>query len=125
MQHLRDRKTRVEADEVGVPERAHGVVGAEPHGGVDRLDRADALIERIDRLVDHRQKARSTRSGGCDLVVEATSENEEVKRKIFTLLRAFLKPDAIVASNASSISIARLASATANSEQFIGGKAET
>jgi 3-hydroxybutyryl-CoA dehydrogenase len=58
--------------------------------------------------------------GDCDLVVEAASENEEVKRKIFTSLRAFLKPDAIVASNTSSISITRLASVTANPERFIG-----
>ena len=58
--------------------------------------------------------------GDCDLVVEAASENEEVKRKIFTALRAFLKPDAIVASNTSSISITRLASVTANPERFIG-----
>jgi 3-hydroxybutyryl-CoA dehydrogenase len=58
--------------------------------------------------------------GECDLVVEAASENEEVKRKIFTSLRAFLKPDAIVASNTSSISITRLASVTSNPERFIG-----
>jgi 3-hydroxybutyryl-CoA dehydrogenase len=58
--------------------------------------------------------------GDCDLVVEAASENEEVKRKIFIALRAFLKPDAIVASNTSSISITRLASVTANPERFIG-----
>ena len=53
-------------------------------------------------------------------MVEAASENEEVKRKIFTALRSFLKPDAIVASNTSSISITRLASVTANPERFIG-----
>jgi 3-hydroxybutyryl-CoA dehydrogenase len=58
--------------------------------------------------------------GDCDLVVEAASENEEVKRKIFTALRSFLKPDAIVASNTSSISITRLASVTSNPERFIG-----
>jgi 3-hydroxybutyryl-CoA dehydrogenase len=58
--------------------------------------------------------------GDCDLVVEAAAENEEVKRKIFTALRSFLKPDAIVASNTSSISITRLASVTANPERFIG-----
>ena len=58
--------------------------------------------------------------GDCDLVVEAASENEEVKRKIFTSLRSFLKPDAIVASNTSSISITRLASVTSNPERFIG-----
>jgi 3-hydroxybutyryl-CoA dehydrogenase len=58
--------------------------------------------------------------GDCDLVVEAASENEEVKRKIFIALRSFLKPDAIVASNTSSISITRLASVSANPERFIG-----
>ena len=58
--------------------------------------------------------------GDCDLVVEAASENEEVKRKIFVALRSFLKPDAIVASNTSSISITRLASVTSNPERFIG-----
>jgi 3-hydroxybutyryl-CoA dehydrogenase len=56
----------------------------------------------------------------CDLIVEAASENEEVKRKIFTALRRFAKPEAIVASNTSSISITRLASITANPERFIG-----
>jgi 3-hydroxybutyryl-CoA dehydrogenase len=73
-----------------------------------------AILERIqiapslDKLAD------------CDLVVEAASENEEVKRRIFTSLRTFLKPDAILASNTSSISITRLASVTVNPERFIG-----
>ena len=58
--------------------------------------------------------------GECDLVVEAASENEDIKRKIFASLRSFLKPDAILASNTSSISITRLASVTANPERFIG-----
>ena len=56
----------------------------------------------------------------CDLVVEAASEDEEVKRKIFASLRSFVKPDTIVASNTSSISITRLAAVTANPERFIG-----
>ncbi len=56
----------------------------------------------------------------CDIVIEAASENEDTKRRIFQNLRPFLKSDAIVASNTSSISITRLASVTANPEQFIG-----
>jgi 3-hydroxybutyryl-CoA dehydrogenase len=56
----------------------------------------------------------------CDMVIEAASENEEVKRRIFTSLRPFVKADAIIASNTSSISITRLASVTANPERFIG-----
>ncbi len=64
---------------------------------------------------------RSTRSRDCDLVIEAASENEETKRKIFTALCArSSKPDAIIASNTSSISITRLASVTADPERFIG-----
>jgi len=56
----------------------------------------------------------------CDLVIEAATEKEEVKRKIFAELCPALKSDAILASNTSSISITRLASATDRPEQFIG-----
>ncbi|HEX7074513.1 MAG TPA: 3-hydroxybutyryl-CoA dehydrogenase [Hyphomicrobiaceae bacterium] len=56
----------------------------------------------------------------CDLVIEAATEDEAVKRKIFTELCPKLKPDAIVASNTSSISITRLASITKRAERFIG-----
>jgi 3-hydroxybutyryl-CoA dehydrogenase len=56
----------------------------------------------------------------CDLIIEAASENEEVKRKIFTSLRPFVKTEAIISSNTSSISITRLASVTARPERFIG-----
>ncbi|RDI51247.1 3-hydroxybutyryl-CoA dehydrogenase [Microvirga subterranea] len=58
--------------------------------------------------------------GACDLVIEAATENEEVKRKIFTNLCPSLRPDAIVATNTSSISITRLAAATDRPEKFIG-----
>jgi 3-hydroxybutyryl-CoA dehydrogenase len=56
----------------------------------------------------------------CDLVIEAASENEDVKRKIFTRLCPVLKPEAMLASNTSSISITRLASVTDRPERFIG-----
>ena len=56
MQHLHDRQAGIEADEVGQLQRPHRVVGAQPHGGVDRLDLADAFIQRVDRLVDHRHQ---------------------------------------------------------------------
>jgi len=57
---------------------------------------------------------------GCDLVIEAATENEEVKRKIFTNLSPSLRPDALLATNTSSISITRLAAATDRPERFIG-----
>src|SRR3979409_471677 len=56
----------------------------------------------------------------CDLVIESAVEKEEVKRKIFHDLCAVLKPEAIVASNTSSISITRLAASTDRPEKFIG-----
>ena len=58
--------------------------------------------------------------GDCDLVIEAASENEDVKRKIFSRLCACIKPACILASNTSSISITRLASVTDRPERFIG-----
>jgi 3-hydroxybutyryl-CoA dehydrogenase len=56
----------------------------------------------------------------CDLVIEAATEKEEVKRKIFAELCSSLKSDTIVATNTSSISITRLASSTDRPEKFIG-----
>jgi 3-hydroxybutyryl-CoA dehydrogenase len=56
----------------------------------------------------------------CDLVIEAATENEEVKRKIFTNLCPSLRPDAMLATNTSSISITRLAASTDRPERFIG-----
>ena len=56
----------------------------------------------------------------CDLVIEAATEKEEVKREIFAELCPVLKPETIVATNTSSISITRLASATDRPEKFIG-----
>jgi 3-hydroxybutyryl-CoA dehydrogenase len=56
----------------------------------------------------------------CDLVIETATEKEEVKRKIFSDVCASLKPEAILATNTSSISITRLASSTDRPERFIG-----
>ncbi|MBV1707166.1 MAG: 3-hydroxybutyryl-CoA dehydrogenase [Hyphomicrobiales bacterium] len=55
-----------------------------------------------------------------DLVIEAATENEELKRKILIKLCPSLKPEAMLASNTSSISITRLASVTDRPERFIG-----
>jgi 3-hydroxybutyryl-CoA dehydrogenase len=57
---------------------------------------------------------------GCDLVIESAVEKEDIKRKIFSDVCAVLKPEAIVATNTSSISITRLASSTDRPERFIG-----
>jgi 3-hydroxybutyryl-CoA dehydrogenase len=55
-----------------------------------------------------------------DLVIEAATENETVKRKIFTQLCPVLKPEAMIGTNTSSISITRLAASTDRPERFIG-----
>jgi 3-hydroxybutyryl-CoA dehydrogenase len=67
-----------------------------------------SLAEKLDDLAD------------CDRVIETAVEKEEVKRRIFHDLCAILKPEAIVASDTSSISITRLAAATDRPERFIG-----
>jgi 3-hydroxybutyryl-CoA dehydrogenase len=56
----------------------------------------------------------------CDLVIEAATEKEDVKRTIFASVCPVLKSDAIIGSNTSSISITRLASSTDRPERFIG-----
>jgi 3-hydroxybutyryl-CoA dehydrogenase len=58
--------------------------------------------------------------GDCDLVIEAATEKEDVKRQIFNALCPSLKPEAIVGTNTSSISITRLAASTDRPERFIG-----
>ena len=56
----------------------------------------------------------------ADLVIEAASENEEIKLSILREVCAVLAPHALIASNTSSISITRLAAATDRPEKFIG-----
>jgi 3-hydroxybutyryl-CoA dehydrogenase len=56
----------------------------------------------------------------CDIVIEAATEKEEVKRKIFSALCPSLRPETIVGTNTSSISITRLAASTDRPERFIG-----
>ena len=82
-------------------------------GQIEEADRAAALA-RITTSQSYSGFA------DCDLVIEAATENEGVKRKIFATLCASLKPEALVASNTSSISITRLASVTDRPERFIG-----
>ena len=56
----------------------------------------------------------------CDVVIEAASENEEVKREILKALCPKLRADALIASNTSSISITRLGAVTDRPEKFMG-----
>ena len=84
---------------------------------------AKKAIKEEDRkaALDRIQAAETLESlGDCDLVIETATEKEEVKRKIFTELCPTLKPETILGTNTSSISITRLASATDRPERFIG-----
>jgi 3-hydroxybutyryl-CoA dehydrogenase len=56
----------------------------------------------------------------CDMVIEAATEKEDIKRAIYKALTPHLKPDCILASNTSSISITRLGASTDRPEKFIG-----
>lgn len=56
----------------------------------------------------------------ADIVIESATENEEVKRKIFSELCPHLREDALIATNTSSISITRLAASTDRPERFMG-----
>jgi 3-hydroxybutyryl-CoA dehydrogenase len=74
-------------------------------------DAALALIEPV---------AGSTAFADADLIIEAATEREEIKRAIFADVAAVLKADAILATNTSSIPITRLASASPDPARFIG-----
>ncbi len=65
-------------------------------------------IENVDQFADF------------DIIIESATENEQIKRKIFTQLCPILKPETILATNTSSISITRLAAVTDRPERFIG-----
>jgi 3-hydroxybutyryl-CoA dehydrogenase len=130
---------------VGAGQMGSGIAHVVALGGYDvaindlEKERFDAALEKIGKNMsrqvssgkiseEDRDKALARISfaetfqdfGDADLVVEAATEDETVKRKIFVALCPFLKPDAIVATNTSSISITRLAATTDRPERFIG-----
>ena len=56
----------------------------------------------------------------CDLIIEAATEKEQIKKKIFSDLKPFIKDNSILATNTSSISVTRLAAGTKRPENFMG-----
>jgi 3-hydroxybutyryl-CoA dehydrogenase len=74
----------------------------------------EAALGRINGTTDKSKLA------ACDLVIEAATENEELKLKILKDLSATLNPRSLIATNTSSISITRLATATDRPDRFIG-----
>jgi len=84
--------------------------------GKDLISQSDknAALARIATSTDYAAFA------ACDMVVEAATEKEEVKRAIYKTLTPYLKPSCMIASNTSSISITRLGASTDRAEKFIG-----
>ena len=74
----------------------------------------DAALARISGTIDYRAL------GSCDFVIEAATENEALKVKILKQVDELAKPDAILASNTSSISITKLAAVTKRPRRFLG-----
>lgn len=100
------------------------------------LDRSEAQLKKIvARLIEKGRMTseegdnlcgriqRSTRFSdlaNCDLVIEAIVENLEVKQSVFREVEAVVRPDAVLASNTSSLSITGIAAALERPERFIG-----
>jgi 3-hydroxybutyryl-CoA dehydrogenase len=82
--------------------------------GKTKAEEKDAALKRIKTGTDFGM------FNECDLVIEAATENEAVKREIFKKLCPVLTKEALIASNTSSISITRLAASTDRPAQFMG-----
>lgn len=130
---------------VGAGQMGNGIAHVMALAGYEVLlndinqDALDGAVARIDKNLE-RQVSRETISAddkaaamgrikttlalpavaGTDLVIEAATEREEIKHQIFDALGPHLKPDTILTSNTSSISITRLASRTDRPERFMG-----
>ena len=79
----------------------------EPDAATDALQRSTFTTGLVDLL-------------GCDLVIEAVTEDERIKIEVFHRLDATIPPDAILASNTSSIPIANVAAATSRPDRVLG-----
>lgn len=99
-----------EKAKAGIAKQLSRLVEKEKIDGAAR----DAALARIEPVADYAPMA------DAGLIIEAATEREEVKRAIFAKAGAVLAPGAVLASNTSSISITRLAQATADPARFIG-----
>ncbi|MDA8107177.1 MAG: 3-hydroxybutyryl-CoA dehydrogenase [Betaproteobacteria bacterium] len=99
-------------------ERANTAISA----SLDRLVKKDKMSagEKAQALARIRASTELAAVRDCELVLEAATENLELKLKIFRQLDELAAPQAVIASNTSSISITRLAAATKHPERVIG-----
>lgn len=103
-------RARAEAGKAGIGKQLARLVEKEKIAGAD----AEAALTRIEPVDDVSAMA------PCDLVIEAATEREAIKRSIFETVGKVLGPDAILASNTSSIPITRLAQAAPDPARFMG-----
>lgn len=91
-------------------------------GSLDRLIKKGALTEEAKQEL-LRHVCTTTKVDDLakvDFVIEAATENESIKIKILQAVEAVLRPDTIIATNSSSLSITKLAAATQRPAQFVG-----
>src|SRR5262252_1610880 len=130
---------------IGAGTMGNGIAQACATAGVDAVmvDVAEAAVQRglsainasLDRLVKKEKIAAADKGAAlkriegtidydalkrCDLIIEAATENEDVKRHILREADARARSGVIIASNTSSISITKLAAATSRPAKFIG-----
>lgn len=101
---------RAEAGKAGIAKQLNRLVEKEKI----TADARDAALANIEPVGD------VAAMGACALVIEAATEREEIKRTIFQNIGKVLAPDALLASNTSSIPITRLAQATPDPKRFMG-----
>jgi len=107
----------LDVDEARVARGRDGIAGA-----LERLVTKGKLTveERSAALARLRPTSDRTALRACDLIVEAATENEALKVDLLRQLDALAAPEAILATNTSSISIAKLAAATRRPARFVG-----
>jgi 3-hydroxyacyl-CoA dehydrogenase/enoyl-CoA hydratase/3-hydroxybutyryl-CoA epimerase len=98
----------------GGPAFARKLLERQVAAGRRRPEEIDEVLGRMSVTDDHRELA------ACDIVVEAVFEDREIKRDVWTRLDAVMAPDALLASNTSSLPISGLASFVRDPARFIG-----
>ncbi|KAJ1971471.1 hypothetical protein H4R33_007176, partial [Dimargaris cristalligena] len=93
---------------------------------IDKLLAKDISKGKLDETSAQTIKSRISSSddlgtlGDCEVVIEAATENTDLKLRLFSQLSSLTRPDTILATNTSSISITKIAAATAHPENVIG-----
>ena len=93
---------------------AHSLITGQINKGRAKTADRDALLARIQTATDYAALA------ACDLVIEAVFEDPKVKAEVIQKVEAAIRPDAVFASNTSTLPITGLAKASSRPDQFVG-----